>query len=359
MKALQKGLLYIGALSGVLLLVIGGEKSIICARKALQLCIDVIIPSLLPFFICSGLLIYSGFCDTLSLIFRPVMKPLFNVGGAGACAFVTGILSGYPLGAHTACRLYESNYLSKTETERLLAFCNNSGPLFVFGSVGVALYSSPHLGAILYLAHLLACITVGILFRFYKSHEYNAYETAVKTVPADISAAFSAATDGAIKSMLTICATVIFFGTITVLVTDLLPISGEIEAILTGLCEFVTGSVKISQLHTDLWKQMVMSAFVIGFAGLSVHMQVLGVASGCDLSLKPYIFGKLLHGIISAVYVWAAMRIFQAPRTVFADAALDINGGFAVSAALVAITVVGAAIVGGLGLIFAVIPKKH
>ena len=41
-----------------------------------------------------------------------------------------------------ASELYANNYISKTEAERLLAFCNNSGPLFILGSVGIAIYSN-------------------------------------------------------------------------------------------------------------------------------------------------------------------------------------------------------------------------
>lgn len=340
MKTVKKWLIYITVLGAAALLIIDAQHSVACAKEAVRICLDVIVPSLFPFFICSGLLIYSGFCDTISVVFRPVMKPLFNVGGAGAGAFVIGILSGYPLGAHTACSLYENNYLSKTETERLLAFCNNSGPLFILGSVGVSLYSSPQLGAVLYSAHILACVTVGILFRFYKRCEYNAYEVPIKTTQTNMPEIFSAVVANSIKSMLTICATVIFFSTITVLAADLLPLNSTAEAIITGLCEFVTGSVKISQLHLDLWQRMVMSSFVIGFAGLSVHMQVMSVTAEYDLSLKPYILGKVMHGIISAVYVWILLSLFQPSKAVFAGGALDINGGFAVSSAIVTVLVV-------------------
>lgn len=358
MKTLKRWLLYITMLGAVILLIISGERSVSCAREAVRICLDVIVPSLFPFFICSGVLIYSGFCDTVSAVFRPVMKPLFNVGGAGAGAFVIGILSGYPLGAHTACKLYESNYLSKTEAERLLAFCNNSGPLFILGSVGISLYSSPQLGAILYASHILACVTVGILFRFYKRHEYNAYEASIKTSQTNMSGIFSTAAANSIKSMLTICATVIFFSTITVLAVDLLPINSEAEAIITGLCEFVTGSVKISQLHMDLWKRMVMSAFIIGFAGLSVHMQVMSVTAEYDLSLKPYILGKVMHGIISAVYMWLALKLFQPARTVFADSTLDINGGFAVSSAIVTVLVISAVLAGAAGTLLSLAGRR-
>lgn len=342
MKYLKKIFLYAAVLSAAALIVSGGEKTVEYARRTIDICLDVIIPSLFPFFICSGLLIYSGFCQTLSVVFKPVMKPLFNVGGAGAGAFVLGILSGYPLGALTACRLYEANYLSKTEAERLLAFCNNSGPLFILGSVGVSLYSSPQLGALLYGVHILACVTVGILFRFYKRNEYNGYDAPVTTVQMNTGEMFSAVIANSVNSMLTICAAVLFFGTVTVLAVDMLPVSGAARAFIMGLCEFVTGTVSVSQLQAELWEKLVLSSFIIGFAGLSVHMQVMGVTAKYGLSLKPYIFGKLMHGCISALYMYGALKLINPARMVFADSALDINGGFAMSAAITAVCSIAA-----------------
>ena len=329
--------LYALLIAAAVLISSGGARSVKYASGALDICLDVIIPSLLPFFICSGLLVYSGFCGTLAAVLRPVMKPLFNVGGAGAGAFVLGIISGYPLGALTVCRLYEGNYLSKTEAERLMSFCNNSGPLFILGAVGVSLYSSPALGAMLYGAHLAASVTVGILFRFYKRREYNGIDSPVSTVEMNGGEMLAAAVTDSMRSILMICGTVIFFGTVTMLALDMLPIDGTLRAFTAGICEFVTGTTALSASRAELGEKLVLSAFIIGFAGISVHMQVLGVTAKYGISLKPYLAGKLLHGVISALYVWIMLMFLNPARFVFADASLDINGGFAVNAAMVTV----------------------
>ena len=171
---MRKKILYASLVGVTLLLILNPQKSVMYAQNAMELCGSVIVPSLFPFFVCSGLLIYSGFCELLAKAMQPVMKPMFNVNGSGAAAFVLGIISGYPLGAVTACRLYEKNYLSKTETERLLAFCNNSGPLFILGAVGISMYHNPRIGIALYAAHILSAILTGLLFRFYRKNDFNA-----------------------------------------------------------------------------------------------------------------------------------------------------------------------------------------
>ena len=88
--------------------------------------------------------------------------------GEGAFAFIMGIISGYPVGAKIVTKFREDNVCTKEECERLLAFTNNSGPLFIVGTVGISLLGNVSIGIMLLIVHILASITVGIFFRFWK-----------------------------------------------------------------------------------------------------------------------------------------------------------------------------------------------
>ena len=63
------------------------------------------------------------------------MRPIFNVPGEGAFAFIMGIISGYPVGAKIVSDFKSRNICTDVECERLLAFTNNAGPLFIVGTV--------------------------------------------------------------------------------------------------------------------------------------------------------------------------------------------------------------------------------
>ena len=99
------------------------------------------------------------------------MKPLFNIRGEGSFAFIMGILSGYPMGAKIAANFRQNNICSKVECERLLSFTNNSGPLFIVGTVGISMFGNSTIGFLLLFTHLLASISVGFLFRFWKKND--------------------------------------------------------------------------------------------------------------------------------------------------------------------------------------------
>ena len=98
------------------------------------------------------------------------MKPLFNVSGKGAFPFIMGIISGYPTGAKIVSDFRKNNICTKVECERLLAYTNNSGPLFIIGTVGSSLFLSTEIGILLLITHIFGTLTVGIIFRFYKNN---------------------------------------------------------------------------------------------------------------------------------------------------------------------------------------------
>ncbi len=301
-----------------MLILFNPQSTIMYAKSGMYLCSEVLIPSLFPFFVCSGLLIYSGFCSVVSAYLSPVMKPLFNVGGSGAAAFLLGIISGYPLGAACACNLYDGGYLSKTECERLLAFCNNSGPLFILGSVGAAIFHSPKAGIIIYASHILSALIIGIMFRFYKKNDTTKYEVPVYNTNLSSPEVFQKALSGSVNSILTVCGAVIFFSVISNIVADYFSDGSVIKAVLIAASEITSGINRISYLPIPFSMKIIMSAACAGFAGLCVHLQVMGTVSGRGLSLVPYIVGKCMHAILSAIMSAILLYLFPITNTVFA-----------------------------------------
>ena len=313
------------------LMIFSPERSIFYSKQALDICYEIIIPSLFPFFICSGILVFSGFAESMARFFRPVMKPLFNVNENGSVAFVLGILSGYPLGAVTACQLYENAYLSKSEAERLLAFCNNSGPLFILGAVGTAIYQNARAGIVLYVSHIVSAIITGIVFRFYQRGSFSAPKSRLNTATSSNSEIFATVLANSVNSILTVCGAIIFFFTVSNILTNILPVNAFYDAVISSLLEFTGGIKKISGLSFSLPFRLAMSSFAVGFAGLCVHVQVMAVTVKYGLSLKPYIFGKLLQGLLSALFTFLTLSLFPKTVAVFSISKTQLSRGFCLS----------------------------
>ena len=81
------------------------------------------------------------------------MNPLFNVPDVAIFPLIMGSISGYPIGAKVVSDIYTNNLISKKDAEKVLAFTNNSGPLFILGTVGIAFFNNQKIGLILLFTH--------------------------------------------------------------------------------------------------------------------------------------------------------------------------------------------------------------
>jgi len=59
----------------------------------------------------------------------------------------------------------------------------------------------------------------------------------------------------------------------------------------------------------NLQGQLAAVSLLLGWAGLSVHFQVYSIISHTDISIKPYLFGKMLQGVFAAIYISIAMKL--------------------------------------------------
>ncbi len=327
---MKKAVFYITVILLIMLILIRSEYVILFAKDSMNMCYELIIPTLFPFFVCSGLLIYSGFGTFLARFSQKIMRPLFNVAPAGSAAFVLGIISGFPLGAITAVQLYRSGNISKSEAERLLAFCNNSGPLFIIGSIGTAIYGKPMWGAALYGIHILSSIIVGIMYRFYNKNKHTAPPTHLNTIELTLPEVFSRALSESAKNIITVCFSIIFFSAVSRALLANTHLPAALDALVSGLFEFSTGTLKTSMLSYSLYEKFIITSFIMGFSGLSVHIQVMAVTSGSGLSLKPYISGKILHGIVASLLTALTFMFIDFPMEVFSDCTHIMSASFAV-----------------------------
>ena len=126
----------------VICLIFFSSSNISAAKSGLKLWANSVVPSLLPFFIAIEVLSKTNIPKFFGKIFNKLMKPLFNISGEGSFALIMGILSGYPVGAKIAVNLRENHLCTKEECERLISFTNNSGPLFIVGTVGIWKFSN-------------------------------------------------------------------------------------------------------------------------------------------------------------------------------------------------------------------------
>lgn len=329
-------LVFIGFTVSLLLF---SNSNLPAVKSGLALWANSVVPSLFPFFVATELLMHTNIIYQLGNLLNNFMQTLFNVRGEGGFAFVMGIISGYPMGAKIATNFRKHNICTKEECERLLSFTNNSGPLFIIGTVGILLFKNTAIGLLLFITHILACITVGFIFRFwkYKSSPSNSNKIDISYTSNKNSSTVSFSNLGSVlaESITSATSTILLIGGFVVIfasVISILKSSGILsfcadiisplfslvnispafaKPLLSGFLEITNGISTISTIpNKKLSVNIIISAFLLGFGGISVLLQVLSITSKTDLSIKPYIYGKLLHGIFAGIYTYIFISIF-------------------------------------------------
>lgn len=287
------------------------------AARGLQICAKSILPALFPFFVLTRLWISLGYADQLSHLAMPVMEPVFHLPGAAASALLLGCIGGYPVGAQITAQLYQSHSVDREEAQRMLFFCNNAGPAFIFGIVGTGVFQSVAIGGVLYLIHIGSAVLLGILFR----PSRRTFHTA--SLPAQIekrpfSSAFTASVREAGTTVLQVCVFVLFFSILTGFLSHFTPASlqkGPWFSVILGSLELAGGAnLLASAACSAVWK-LCGAAFLLGWGGLCVHSQTLSILDGAGLPAGSYLLGKLLHGFLSAVLALLVSPLLPLPVT--------------------------------------------
>lgn len=318
-------------------LLIFSKSNLPAIKSGLTLWATSVVPSLFPFFVATELLMHTNIISKLGMFFNKYMKPLFNIRGEGSFPFIMGIISGYPIGAKIATSFRKNNICSKEECERLLSFTNNSGPLFIIGTVGILMYKNTSIGILLFITHILACLSVGFIFRFWKKNKYSKDYTSDNTITSKKTnyATFSNLGEILAESITSSISTILLIGGFVVIFSSVISIlksSGFlniitlifaplfkflhidtqfIQGLFTGFLEITNGINYISNIACKkISINIIITAFLLGFGGISVLLQVLSITSKTDLSIKPYIYGKLLHGILAAFYTFILINTF-------------------------------------------------
>ena len=306
--------------------------------EGLSLALGRAIPALFPFFVASSLVVETGGAAWLGRIFARPVRMLFGLPGAAASALVLGLSGGYPVGARTVRELYDRGLLQKTDAERALACCNNTGPGFLIGLCGVSLLGSVSAGVLLYSIHLLSALLVGMVLARGTTDEIS---TAAPTIPSpSFAVCFLACVERAGKTALRVTGFITVFSMLlrllrgrgmvdwlARLLIPLCPLLGipetAAQALVLGGLELTCG---IASLPANLGNQLLpILSFLVGFGGLSVWCQSAAVLAGSDLSLRPCLWGKCLHGVLAAAIATIVIHWLPQPLPTAAIGVLDAN----------------------------------
>lgn len=273
------------------------------AYKGLALAENTIIPSLLPLLIIFLLIMKTGARDVLARAFGFVSHYLFNLPMVTFPAIIMGLVGGYPTGALLTQELFLSQEIDSAQAARMLRFNFCGGCGFIITAVGTATLLSPKAGLILFVSNITVSVLMGFALSFTQPRMKKGFYSYCESPPLGNAIADSA--EGAIKSMLSITAFVIFFGAVNH-IASLPKFILPIVEITNGLC----GGEKFSLPEISGY---------LAFGGLCIHMQLLPSIVKCGMKYIDFLFFRVLSALLSYCVTKLILFVFPMEQQVFSN----------------------------------------
>lgn len=281
-------------------------------RAGIQLCGNVVIPSLFVFMTVASFLLNSGVLGLTGHFLEPVTKRLFHLPGVSAGVIFMGLIGGFPVGAKMTAQLLSGGHITQNQAMRMCLFCVNAGPAFVISAVGFSILHSVRAGVILYASTTLATLIMGVLTGVLDDRKATYDKRCVTVRLNGVSKSLTKAVSEAARSMLMICAWVVLFFAVCACV-DTLALPQGAKLFLSSILE-VTGGVQAAAGHFPI----PVLAAILSFAGLSVHCQILSDLQFCGVKGSWFFTARCISAVISAFLCKGLLYFFPCEVSVFA-----------------------------------------
>ena len=277
-------------------------------------CVSVL-PAMFPFFFFSRLLTSLDVAASLSRLVRKPVRYLFGAPEIGGYIFAMSVMCGYPVGAKLVSDSVQLGLCTEEEAKSLVAFTSTSGPLFVLGTVGSGMFGDTRAGVVILVAHYLATILNGIVFKRRQSSKTP--EASLPRPGGSYDDVLADAVSSSVRSILLIGAYITLFnmiatafvhiGAVDAVGRLLAPLGiseGLCGGVLLGLIEVTRGTLLLAGTP-DLLLSVPLAAALVSFGGASIAFQSLAFLSKCKITAGYFFCTKISHAVITFLIAFA------------------------------------------------------
>lgn len=282
------------------------------SREGLLLWFKTLLPTLLPFMILSNFLISFNCIEKILNPMRRIWAFFFGLSPYGAYALLLGLLCGYPMGAKLTADLYTQRHISKKEANYLLSFANNASPMFictflVLGCLGREELLFPSL-VILYLSDYLCSLCFRFHYRIGIPRETQRKKT--ETSPAyPLGTLIDASIMNGFETITKLCGYILLFSILAKAIEQFWYLAPIGKYMVLGAVEISTGLAKIAASALSFpWKFSLLLSFT-SLGGFCILFQTKGVLNQSNLSLSPYLAGKLMNFLFTFALSWGYLLL--------------------------------------------------
>lgn len=251
-----------------------------------------LVPSMLPFYVISDLLINYGLIDILAFLFKKIINKLFNVSENSSFVIFFSMFTGFPSSAKYLKNLLDLNYISLEDANKIIRFTHFSNPLFIINVIGNTIIGNKKIGFLILLSHYLSNFIIGFLYRKEQTQKITTKRVKnTKSFGSILTTSFINSFD----SLLIVLGSLITFKILTSIIFRYF----GFNFIISSLLEITQGLFALKNLTLNIELKALIAVAMISFGGFCIHTQVYSILSETKISYKNYFFSRILHVIIA------------------------------------------------------------
>lgn len=249
-----------------------------------KLFITKLFPTNFIFFVISTILIEQGLIELLNTKFK-LNSSIFYVT-------IMSILSGIPSGAKYTKDLLNKKVISNKTANYLITYTHFPNPMFIL-SAATSLTNNE-----IAIKILITLILSNLLIAISLKPKGKEIYTISDSSPKDFASSLSKAIIDAIKVIIIIYGTSVFFYLITIIINKYLTLNTLNYIIVNGIFDLTKGIFSTSLINNELTKSILIILFS-AFGSLSIHIQIKSIISNTSIKYKNFLFGRIIQIMIS------------------------------------------------------------
>ncbi|MBQ3435857.1 MAG: hypothetical protein IJH13_02435 [Bacilli bacterium] len=253
-----------------------------------------VFPSLFLFFLLIDLLLAFNFITVLKKLFAFPVKKLFHLDINSSFILFISLFSGFPSGSKYITNLLNKKMISIESANTLVTYTHFGNIAFILGTIGPIL--NKKITLIILICHYLSNLIIAFIIR---PKEVIKEKEVDKQASASFTDILSTSIISNTKIIIIIFGTMIFFSTISLIISATIPINSYQSTLLCGILDLSSGIISLNNLSIPLFYKGLLSLIFISFGSLSVHMQVRILLRNTKIKYSYFLLGRISQTALS------------------------------------------------------------
>jgi len=272
--------------------------------SSIYLFIDVLIPSLLPFFVFVDILNHYHLTEFFGSIISKPFSKIFGMDDTSFFIYLFSLISGFPTSTKMIVDACSNNSLNIKRANRLILFCHSPNIIFVINVIAIGFIGNKKYWLAIFLTYLTSTVIIALFTREknatstskIKKHYLNVYQKNNQGI--SLNELLSNSIINSSKILLNIFIIVTTFFVLLGSLNYYFNFNSVTKLVFYSFFEFTQGLTYIKYINNRYFILLAVTT-ALSFSGISVHMQVKSILINSKIKYSQFLKGRIIQTIIT------------------------------------------------------------